>query len=82
MLDEWPHSKYHVLRGASGRFHRPALDVALKPGRRIGFAAYDMTGRGRFGPTTPPPHYRCWGTGSALLQKCPQSMQTRGDARQ
>jgi len=64
---------------ASGRFHPPPLFVALKHGRCIAFAAYDVTGTSRFGPTGTHPRYRRRGIGSALLKKCLQSMRTWGD---
>lgn len=66
---------------SSDRFHPLPLFVALKDSQCIAFAAYDVTGRGRFGPTGTHFHYRRRGIGSALLKKCLESMQTRGDDR-
>ncbi|MEA3406551.1 MAG: GNAT family N-acetyltransferase [Chloroflexota bacterium] len=64
---------------ASRRFHPPPLFVASKQGRYIAFAAYDVTGECRFGPTGTQPRYRRRGIGSTLLKKCLQSMRARGD---
>lgn len=63
----------------SSRFHPPPLFVALKEDRYVAFAAYDVTGISRFGPTGTHPRYRHQGIGSALLKRCLQSMRVRGD---
>ena len=64
----------------SSRFCPPPLFVALKDRNPIGFAAYDVTGVSRFGPTGTHRRYRNQGIGSALLKKCLQSMRARGDS--
>lgn len=63
----------------SHRFHPSPSFVALKDSQCIAFAAYDVTGSGRFGPTGTHSHYRRRGIGSALLKKCLESMQARGE---
>ncbi len=58
----------------------PPLFVALAGEEVVGFAAYDVTGPRRFGPTGTRPDYRRRGIGAALLKDCLRSMRERGDA--
>jgi mycothiol synthase len=53
--------------------------VALDGDRVVSFAAYDVTGLGRFGPTGTHPDYRQRGIGGTLLKLCLHSLRERGD---
>ena len=64
----------------AARFDPPPLFVALRGDRIVGFAAYDVTGLARFGPTGVHPDHRRRGIGSALLKKCLCSIRDRGDS--
>lgn len=55
------------------------LFIALHEGRVVGFAAYDVGGPTRFGPTGTDPHYREQGIGAALLKLCLRDIRDRGD---
>ena len=48
-------------------------------GRVVSFAAYDVTGPGRFGPTGTDPAYRQRGIGGVLLKECLRSLRDRGE---
>jgi ribosomal protein S18 acetylase RimI-like enzyme len=65
----------------AARFDVPPLFVALDGSRVIAFAAYDVTGWGRFGPTGTDPAYRRRGIGGALLRMCLRAMRDRGDRK-
>jgi predicted N-acetyltransferase YhbS len=54
--------------------------VAEREGRIVGFAAYECTRRGFFGPTGVVPDERRRGTGGALLFRCLESMREMGYA--
>lgn len=54
--------------------------VAEKGGRIVGFAAYECTRRGFFGPTGVEEAARGQGIGSALLFRCLESMREMGYA--
>ncbi len=54
--------------------------VAERDGRIIGFAAYECTRRGYFGPTGVGPDERSLGIGAALLFRCLESMLEMGYA--
>ena len=56
------------------------LFVAQRDQEIVGFAAYDVTGVGRFGPTGTRPDLRRLGIGTVLLRRCLASMRYRGDA--
>jgi mycothiol synthase len=61
------------------RFPPLPLNIALYQDQIVGFAAYDVTGYGRFGPTGTRPDMRQRGIGGALLKMCMQQMYDRGD---
>jgi mycothiol synthase len=63
----------------AARFSSIPLFVALDGQSVVGFAAYDVTGPGRFGPTGTHPDYRGRGIGSTLLKLCLRSLRERGD---
>ncbi len=52
--------------------------IAVKDKKVIGFAAYDATARGFFGPTGVDPEYRRKGIGRVLMVKCFNSMKEMG----
>ena len=52
--------------------------VAVKDSRMIGFACYDATALGFFGPIGVVKSHRKKGTGSALLTACLQDMKNKG----
>jgi mycothiol synthase len=62
------------------RFPVPPLNIALYRGQVVGFAAYDVTGYARFGPTGTRPDMRKRGIGGTLLKMCLQQMEQRGDS--
>jgi mycothiol synthase len=62
------------------RFGIPPLNIALYQDQIVGFAAYDVTGYGRFGPTGTRPDMRQQGIGGVLLKMCMQQMIDRGDS--
>ncbi|MBN1400702.1 MAG: GNAT family N-acetyltransferase [Anaerolineae bacterium] len=64
----------------AARFSPIPLFVALDGERVAAFAAYDVTGPGRFGPTGTHPDYRGRGIGRTLLRLCLRSLRERGDA--
>jgi len=56
------------------------LYVALDDDEVIAFAAYDVSGPGRFGPTGTLPIFRRRGIGSTLMRMCLADMGARGDS--
>lgn len=62
------------------RYEPPPLFVALCGERIVGFAAYDVTGMARFGPTGTHPDHRQRGIGGVLLKMCLRSVRDRGEA--
>jgi GNAT superfamily N-acetyltransferase len=54
--------------------------IAVEDGRLLGFACYDTTARGFFGPTGVDPDARRKGIGLALFSACLQTMKTLGHA--
>ena len=74
----------------AARFDPPPLFIACqgdRPGERcspngriVSFAAYDVTGPARFGPTGTDPAYRKRGIGGALLKECLRSLRDCGEA--
>ncbi|MBY3183073.1 GNAT family N-acetyltransferase [Rhizobium laguerreae] len=54
--------------------------IAVEGGKLLGFACYDTTARGFFGPTGVGPDVRGKGIGLALFSACLQSMKTLGHA--
>jgi ribosomal protein S18 acetylase RimI-like enzyme len=61
--------------------NRPtSLFVATQTGNLIGFACYDATARGLFGPVGVAPSARKAGVGEALLLACLHDMKTMGYA--
>jgi GNAT superfamily N-acetyltransferase len=54
--------------------------IAVEDGRLLGFACYDTTARGFFGPTGVDPDARGNGIGLALFSACLQTMKTLGHA--
>jgi len=65
----------------AARFEVPPLFVAFADARVVAFAAYDVTGLSRFGPTGTHPDYRRRGIGRALLRMCLRSIRERGEGR-
>lgn len=68
----------------AARFDPPPLFIAREGGcpphgRIVSFAAYDVTGPARFGPTGTDPAYRERGIGGALLKECLRSLRDRGE---
>ena len=63
----------------SARFAPPPLFIAIEGARLVGFAAYDVTGPGRFGPMGTHPDYRHRGIGGVLLKRCLRSLRDRGE---
>ncbi|MHB9032659.1 MAG: GNAT family N-acetyltransferase, partial [Anaerolineae bacterium] len=61
------------------RFPTPPVNLAIKDGSIVGFAVYDVTGYGRFGPTGTRVDMRKQGIGGVLLKECCRQMQARGD---
>jgi mycothiol synthase len=55
------------------------LFIAREGARIVAFAAYDVTGPARFGPTGTDPAYRRRGIGGALLKECLRSLRDRGE---
>ncbi|MBQ1848722.1 MAG: GNAT family N-acetyltransferase [Clostridia bacterium] len=63
----------------AGFYNTPvSVFAAVTEGKVIGFAAYDATARGFFGPTGVDPAYRRRGVGRALMIKCLLSMREYG----
>lgn len=61
--------------------HQPvACLIAVENGKLLGFACYDTTARGFFGPTGVAPAARGKGIGLALFSACLQTMKTLGHA--
>lgn len=59
--------------------NRPvSCHVATREGQLVGFACYDATCRGFFGPTGVAPEHRGQGIGAALLLVCLEAMQAVG----
>lgn len=56
----------------------PTIFVATKDNEIVGFACYDATAKGYFGPTGVDPEFRGLGIGTALLMKCLLSMRDEG----
>lgn len=54
--------------------------IAIENGKLLGFACYDTTARGFFGPTGVAPDARGKGIGLALFSACLQTMKTLGHA--
>ena len=54
--------------------------ISVESGKLLGFACYDTTARGFFGPTGVAPEARGKGIGLALFSACLQSMKTLGHA--
>ncbi|WP_064684545.1 GNAT family N-acetyltransferase [Rhizobium bangladeshense] len=54
--------------------------IAVEGGKLLGFACYDTTARGFFGPTGVDPEARGKGIGLALFSSCLQTMKTLGHA--
>ncbi|MBB3593395.1 GNAT superfamily N-acetyltransferase [Rhizobium sp. BK529] len=54
--------------------------IAVEDGKLLGFACYDTTARGFFGPTGVDPAARGKGFGLALFSGCLQTMKTLGHA--
>ncbi|MHB1294543.1 MAG: GNAT family N-acetyltransferase [Anaerolineae bacterium] len=69
---------WEVLDAA--RFTPTPLFIALEGEGIVGFAAYDVTGMARFGPTGTLPAYRCRGIGNALLKLSLRAIRDRGEA--
>jgi len=61
------------------RTGEPLAGHAPASGGIVGFAAYDVTGPARFGPTGTDPTYRQRGIGGALLKECLRSLRDRGE---
>ncbi|MPN49132.1 hypothetical protein SDC9_196745 [bioreactor metagenome] len=64
---------------ASFTRHPSSVFVAAADGKDIiGFACYDATAKGYFGPTGVDPEYRGKGVGTALLYKCLEALKNEG----
>jgi mycothiol synthase len=63
----------------AARFAPPPLFIAREGDRIVSFAAYDVTGPARFGPTGTDPAYRKRGIGGALLKECLRGLRDRGE---
>lgn len=79
---EWVREKFGAGWAAeteSALTNRPmTCFVAVKDSRMIGFACYDATGLGMFGPTGVDEPERGQGTGKALLMACLLDMKLKG----
>jgi len=56
----------------------PSCYIAVKDGQIVGFACYDATAPGYFGPTGVSPSEQGKGIGTALLLRCMESMKEKG----
>jgi len=63
----------------AGNYAPMPLFIALHEGRVVSFAAYDVSGPARFGPTGTDPFYREQGIGGVLLKLCLRDIRDRGD---
>jgi len=63
----------------TARWQKLPLFVAFDGAQVVGFAAYDVCGPARFGPTGTRPDYRRYGIGGALLKMCLRDLRERGD---
>lgn len=63
----------------AARFAPPPLFVAWHEGKVVSFAAYDVGGPARFGPTGTHPDYRRRGIAGVLLKLCMRSIRDRGE---
>jgi mycothiol synthase len=70
--------RFEILETA--RFDPPPLFVAWQGAEVLSFAAYDVTGLTRFGPTGTRPDYRRRGLGGVLLKRCLSALRERGEA--
>jgi predicted N-acetyltransferase YhbS len=90
--DPWDRPRYRAfVRDTFGELWATEADLAYrespitafiaeKEGRIVGFAAYECTRRGFFGPTGVQPDERGAGIGAALLFRCLESMLQLGYA--
>ncbi|MGY4828964.1 GNAT family N-acetyltransferase [Sphaerotilaceae bacterium SBD11-9] len=60
--------------------HPTSLFIAIRSAAPIGFACYDATARGMFGPVGVAPDARQSGVGAALLLACLHDMRSQGYA--
>jgi predicted N-acetyltransferase YhbS len=90
--DPWDRARYRqFVEGTFGELWAVEADLAYRQspitaylaereGRLVGFAAYECTRRGFFGPTGVQPDERGRGIGAALLFRCLESMREMGYA--
>ena len=90
--DPWDHARYRrFVEGTFGELWAVEADLAYRQSpitafvaeredRIVGFAAYECTRRGYFGPTGVQPDERGRGIGAALLFRCLESMREMGYA--
>ena len=78
LVDEHFSPGWRVEVSDAERFAPRPLWVALEGGRVVSFAAYDVSGPRRFGPTGTDPAYRRRGIGGALLRMCLRDLRDRG----
>lgn len=63
----------------AGFYNSPVtVFAAVHEGKVVGFAAYDATAKGYFGPTGVHPDYRRKGIGKVLMMKCFHAMREYG----
>ncbi|NLD72074.1 MAG: GNAT family N-acetyltransferase [Chloroflexi bacterium] len=78
LVDEFFSPGWRIEVGDAARFSPLPLYVALSGERVIAFAAYDVSGPSRFGPTGTDPAFRRRGIGGVLLKRCLRDIRDRG----
>jgi hypothetical protein len=82
LIENWVEKHFHRSWGSEtdkALSNRPVTCfVAIKADALIGFACYDATALGFFGPTGVVEEQRCKGTGKALLLACLLDMKLAG----
>jgi predicted GNAT family acetyltransferase len=82
LIEDWVKEKFNDLWSSEvdrALSNTPvSCFIAVKAGRLIGFACYDATALGYFGPTGVEESQRGQGTGKALLTACLLDMRLKG----